>query len=114
VSPEARVFEVVAFDDALRVHICSAQGVVEALIIDHQVECEDDALRESLQDDACAWERNFEYYGEFVLDNVICDVPEDDVRLALEELEIESLEGPRDRAAVLEKIAEFHGQNSYC
>jgi hypothetical protein len=71
-------------------------------------------VREEWSQHATAWPREFSYYGEELLQSVVCDVPEDDVRLALEDLEIERVEDAHDRAEVLEKIAEFHGQSAYC
>jgi hypothetical protein len=109
-----KVFEIIAFDADLRVHICSAQGNIEGLTIDHEIECDDDDVREEWSQHATAWPREFSYYGEELLQSVVCDVPEDDVRLALEDLEIERVEDAHDRAEVLEKIAEFHGQSAYC
>lgn len=113
--PGTRVFELVAFNDDLRVHICSFQGMIEALTIDYRVQLPegttDDDL-ETAQDIVSLWDKEVQYFGEDLLKSVVCTVPKHDIKQIKEELEIEdALDG---RIDVLEKIAEYHSANFYC
>lgn len=112
--PGTRVFELVAFNDDLRVHICSAQGMIEALTIDYRVQLPegttDDDL-ETAQDIVSLWDKKVDYFGEELLKSVVCTVPKRDIKQIAEELEIDDvLDG---RIDVLEKIAEYHSANCY-
>ncbi len=112
--PGTRVFELVAFNDDLRVHICSAQGMIEALTIDYRVQLPegttDDDL-ETAQDIVSLWDKEVHYFGEELLKSVVCTVPKRDIKQIAEELEIDDvLDG---RIDVLEKIAEYHSANCY-
>ena len=113
--PGTRVFELVAFNDELRVHICSAEGMIEALTIDYRVQLPEGTTDDDLEtahDIVSQWDKEVHYFGEDLLKSVVCTVPKHDIKQIKEELEIEdALDG---RINVLEKIAEYHSANCYC
>jgi hypothetical protein len=113
--PGTRVFELVAFNDDLRVHICSAEGMIEALTIDYRVQLPEGTTDDDLEtahDIVRLWDKEVQYFGEDLLKSVVCTVPKHDIKQIKEELEIEdALDG---RIDVLEKIAEYHSANCYC
>ena len=113
--PGTRVFELVAFNDDLRVHICSFQGMIEALTIDYRVQLPEGTTDDDLEtahDIVSQWDKEVQYFGEELLKSVVCTVPKRDIKQIKEELEIEdALDG---RIDVLEKIAEYHSANCYC
>ena len=113
--PGTRVFELVAFNDDLRVHICSAEGMIEALTIDYRVQLPEGTTDDDLEtahDIVSLWDKEVQYFGEDLLKSVVCTVPKHDIKQIKEELEIEdALDG---RIDVLEKIAEYHSANCYC
>jgi hypothetical protein len=112
--PGTRVFELVAFNDDLRVHICSAEGMIEALTIDYRVQLPEGTTDDDLEtahDIVSLWDKEVQYFGEELLKSVVCTVPKRDIKQIKEELEIEdALDG---RIDVLEKIAEYHSANCY-
>lgn len=113
--PRTRVFELVAFNDDLRVHICSAEGMIEALTIDYRVQLPEGTTDDDLEtahDIVSLWDKEVQYFGEELLKSVVCTVPKRDIKQIKEELEIvDVLDG---RIDVLEKIAEYHSANCYC
>lgn len=113
--PGTRVFELVAFNDDLRVHICSYQGMIETLTIDYRVQLpegtSDDDL-ETAYNIVSLWDKEMCYFGEELLNSVVCTVPERDINRIAEELGIADIRN--GRSDVLEKIGEYHSANCYC